>query len=301
MKKLFLALLISMFVFPGFCSVIVISDGIWKVAEKMSQDDFLAGQLHEIESLAINGKTLEAAKLCENLREDIRADDVYMDDGEYLPMVLDSMALYYYSQGDVANPEIPDRAEKLIAKYTKIAEGKAYSAYKYLYHRIRYFYYVRKEYSKMISAQKAMILYDPFDWGQILVLLDYVDKYPEDCGSLEKFVEAFKERGGIVDNEFELSLILNSRDKQPQKLSKACQWILKNRLADSAVILRGLPRITAVISSRDKESLLNYYYTLTDLALQQPATEDRLVVFAAALNERQKIETAAPTILPPKD
>jgi len=49
------------------------------------------------------------------------------------------------------------------------------------------------------------------------------------------------------------------------------------------------------------EALTEYYYALTDLALRQSSTEDRLTVFAAALNERQKIVTAAPEVLPPKD
>jgi len=51
---------------------------------------------------------------------------------------------------------------------------------------------------------------------------------------------------------------------------------------------------------KQPQTLIDYYYALTNLALKQPSTEERLTVFSIAINERQKLVTAAPEILPPK-
>lgn len=153
----------------------------------------------------------------------------------------------------------------------------------------------------MIGSQKDMILYDPSDYGQILTLMDYIRDYPDEIGDLDKFVKEFKEKGGVIDPEFDLTLLLASKKKNREKIEGACAWLEKQSGSSPEILMRALPRITKFISIKDKEALIEYYYALTDLALRQSSTEDRLTVFAAALNERQKIATAAPEVLPPKE
>jgi len=283
-----------------FSSSIEISQGVWSVSKNMTGDQSIAGKLREIEIIARQDKA-KAAEMCASLKNALKDSEIYMDDDEYLPLVLDSMGLYYAAYKDSGDKLVLGEAQRLLEEYSKKAEGKEYSAYKYLYHRIRAYYFNRRDYKKMINAQKDMILYDPTDYGQILTLMDYIRDYPDEIGDLDKFVKEFKERGGIIDPEFDLTLLLASKKKSnSEKIKGACAWLEKQSGGAPEVIMRALPRITKFVSAKDKEALTDYYYALTDLALRQSSTEDRLTVFAMALNERQKLVAAVPEILPPK-
>ena len=302
MKNVFFNALMAFFFICSsiaFASNIEISQGIWNVSKNMTNNQSLGGKLREIEIIARQDKA-KAADMCAKLKDSLEDPESYMDDGEYLPLVLDSMGLYYAVYKDSGDKRALSEAQRLLEAYSKKAEGKEYSAYKYLFHRIRAYYFNRKEYKKMINAQKDMILYDPSDYGQILTLMDYIRDYPDEIGDLDKFVKEFKERGGVLDPEFDLTLLLASKRKNREKIEGACAWLEKQSGASPEILMRALPRITKFISIKDKEALTEYYYALTDLALRQSSTEDRLTVFAAALNERQKIVTAAPEVLPPK-
>ena len=302
MKDVFNALMAFFFIClsTAFASNIEISQGIWNVSKNMTNDQSLGGKLREIEIIARQDKA-KAAEMCAKLKDSLEDSEIYMDDEEYLPLVLDSMGLYYAVYKDSGDKKALSEAQRLLDAYAKKAEGKEYSAYKYLFHRIRAYYFNRKEYKKMINTQKDMILYDPSDYGQILTLMDYIRDYPDEIGDLDKFVKEFKEKGGVIDPEFDLTLLLASKKKNREKIEGSCAWLEKQSGASPEILMRALPRITKFISIKDKEALIEYYYALTDLALRQSSTEDRLTVFAAALNERQKLVTAAPDILPPKD
>lgn len=303
MRKLYLGVfLILLFLSSGtvFSSSIEIAQGVWNVSKNMTGNPSIGGKLREIEIIARQDKA-KAAEMCAKLKDSLEDSEIYMDDEEYLPLVLDSMGLYYAVYKDSGDKKALSEAQRLLDAYAKKAEGKEYSAYKYLFHRIRAYYFNRKEYKKMINTQKDMILYDPSDYGQILTLMDYIRDYPDEIGDLDKFVKEFKEKGGVIDPEFDLTLLLASKKKNREKIEGSCAWLEKQSGASPEILMRALPRITKFISIKDKEALIEYYYALTDLALRQSSTEDRLTVFAAALNERQKLVTAAPDILPPKD
>lgn len=303
MRKLYLVVfLILLFLSSStaFSSSIEIAQGIWNVSKNMTNDQSLGGKLREIEIIARQDKA-KAADMCAKLKDSLEDSEIYMDDEEYLPLVLDSMGLYYAVYKDSGDKKALTEAQRLLEAYAKKAEGKEYSAYKYLFHRIRAYYFNRKEYKKMINTQKDMILYDPSDYGQILTLMDYIRDYPDEIGDLDKFVKEFKEKGGVIDPEFDLTLLLASKKKNREKIEGSCAWLEKQSGASPEILMRALPRITKFVSIKDKEALIEYYYALTDLALRQSSTEDRLTVFAAALNERQKLVTAAPEVLPPKE
>ena len=303
MRKLYLGVfLILLFLSSGtvFSSSIEIAQGVWNVSKNMTGNPSIGGKLREIEIIARQDKA-KAAEMCVKLKDSLEDSEIYMDDEEYLPLVLDSMGLYYAVYKDSGDKKALSEAQRLLEAYSKKAEGKEYSAYKYLFHRIRAYYFNRKEYKKMINTQKDMILYDPSDYGQILTLMDYIRDYPDEIGDLDKFVKEFKDKGGVIDPEFDLTLLLASKKKKREKIEGACARLEKQSGASPEILMRALPRITKFISIKDKEALTEYYYALTDLALRQSSTEDRLTVFAAALNERQKIVTAAPEVLPPKD
>lgn len=282
-----------------FSGHIDIVNGVWAVSKNMTKNQDIGGKLREIEAVA-RKDTDRAAELCKELKESLDDPEIYTDDGEYLPLVLDSMWLYYAAHKGLQGKEVLREAERLIEEYSEKAEEQGYCAYKYLYHRIRAYYYRKKDNKSMIKAQKDMILYDPSDYGQIMTLMDQIRDCPDDAGDLDAFLSKFKERQGVVEPEFELTMLLASKKSDSEKVKGACAWLEKQSGGAPEVIMRALPRITKFVSIKDKEALTDYYYALTDLALRQPSTEDRLTVFAMALNERQKIVTAAPEILPPK-
>lgn len=282
-----------------FSGHIDIVNGVWAVSKNMTKNQEIGSKLREIEAVA-RQDTDKAAELCKTLKDSLGDEEIYTDDGEYLPLVLDSMWLYYAAHKGLQGKAVLTEAQKLIEAYAEKAEGKAYTAYKYLYHRIRAYYFGKKNYKLMIKAQKDMILYDPDDYSQIMTLMDQIRDCPNDIGDLDEFISEFEKKGGVVEAEFELTLLLASKKKNSEKIESACAWIEKQSGASPDVLIRALPRITKFVSIKDKDALEDYYYALTDLALRQSSTEDRLTVFAAALNERQKIVTAAPDLLPPK-
>lgn len=303
MRKSSLVVLLSLLFLSSsalFSSSIEIAQGVWNVSKNMTGNPSIGGKLREIEIIARQDKA-KAAEMCAKLKDSLEDSEIYMDDEEYLPLVLDSMGLYYAVYKDSGDKKALSEAQRLLDAYAKKAEGKEYSAYKYLFHRIRAYYFNRKEYKKMINTQKDMILYDPSDYGQILTLMDYIRDYPDEIGDLDKFVKEFKDKGGVIDPEFDLTLLLASKKKNREKIEGSCAWLEKQSGSSPEILMRALPRITKFISIKDKEALIEYYYALTDLALRQSSTEDRLTVFAAALNERQKLVTAAPEVLPPKE
>lgn len=283
-----------------FSGHIDIVNGVWAVSKNMTKNQEIGGKLREIEAVA-RQDTDKAAELCKELKESLDDPEIYTDDGEYLPLVLDSMWLYYAAHKGLQGKAVLTEAQRLIEEYAEKAEGQRYCAYKYLYHRIRGYYYGKKDNKSMIKAQKDMILYDPADYSQIMTLMDQIRDLPEAAGDLDAFLSEFKERQGVVEPEFELTLILASKKKSnSEKIKGACAWLEKQSGGAPEVIMRALPRITKFVSAKDKEALTDYYYALTDLALRQSSTEDRLTVFAMALNERQKLVAAVPEILPPK-
>lgn len=275
---------------------IPIVNGVWILSDKVTNDVQLTQKLYEIELTAKTDRRA-AAELSEKLLGEEKAKNAVMTDEERLPLVLESLILSYRDDKKINDPEISKKARAAIRKYADMARGKGYSAYKYLFHRLRDYHWRKGEYADMINIQKEMILYDPYDQGQILTLLDYIRDYPTEYGDLKKFAKDFEKAGGIMFEEMSLTFLLETQDGPAEKIKAACVWLAKNRFASPEILLRALPRITACVSLKEKDSLKEYYFALSDLALQQPSKEDRLPVFAAALNERQKLLTVVPDLL----
>lgn len=275
---------------------IPIVNGVWLLSNKVTNDVQVTQSLYEIELTAKTDRR-KAADLSESLLTLDNIKNIKMTDEEYLPLVLESLILFYRDDKKINDPEISKKARTAIKKYARMVNGKGYSAYKYLFHRIRDYHWRKRQYADMIDIQKEMILYDPYDQGQILTLLDYIRDFPTEYGDLKKFAKEFENVGGIMDEEMSLTFLLESQDDPADKTKAACIWLAKNRFAAPEILLRALPRITACISLKEKDSIKEYYFALSDLALQQPSKEDRLPVFAAALNERQKLLTVVPDLL----
>ena len=270
-----------------------ISSGKWSLSPNMKANTNLAVRLREIELATLN----DALVLTEALKKEAIVEDVYMDDGEYLPLVLDSLALSLEERIAFPEVKIANKAEKLLEQYKKISEGKNFLAYKQLYLRQIRGYKRNEDYKKMIEAQKALVLYDPFDFASRMALQDSARDYPSEMGDMDDFQKKYVEAGGVIDGAMELAFILTGSGELKTKLKKGCEWIHKNRFASQELLLTALPRLTALVVPEDKEGALEYYKALSNLALQQPLEEERMITFAAAMDERKKLLSLVPSLL----
>ena len=117
---------------------------------------------------------------------------------------------------------------------------------------------------------------------------------------MDGFIKEYAKAGGTMYEELLLAAVLTSKDKPVAKMTRACEWLDKNRSGSEKMLSRALPLIATLIDAKHPQTAIEYYYALTNLAVRQPSNEERLTIFAMAINERQKLITALPDILPPK-
>ena len=117
---------------------------------------------------------------------------------------------------------------------------------------------------------------------------------------MDGFIKEYTKTGGTKHEELLLAAILTSKDKPVAKMMRACEWLDNNRSGSEKMLSRALPLIATLIDAKYPQTAVEYYYALTNLAVRQPSNEERLTIFAMAINERQKLITALPDILPPK-
>ncbi len=277
-----------------------VSANVWLVSENITSNNSLRIKFQDIEVLAKRHERSEAIRRIKELRQNNNLDNVILKDKELLPLVLDGMELYYWACDNPESKAIPEKVNSLLSEYKEAAEGKGLTSYKQVYQILRRYYGHIGNIAKAIDIQKRVILYDPKDYVAITQLIDYAKKDPEICGELDNFVKEYSDAGGTLYEELKLAAILTSNDDIIKKMARACEWLEKNAGASEKIIARSLPVITLLTDSKHPQTLIDYYHALTNLALKQPSNEERLTVFSMAINERQKLITAAPEVLPPK-
>lgn len=277
----------------NYGEALTVSGGVWLVAENIVSNDALRMSLQEIEMLVKSGEKGKAIKHIEKIRKETKDNLPSMKDGENLPLILDVMELYYKGLSDV------EEATTLLDKYRESAKGKRYTAYKQLYQMLRKRYSGLKDYKNAAEVAKEAALYDPKDYLLILPLIDLTKESPKECGELDSFIKEYTKSGGTKHEELLLAAILTSKDKPVTKMMRACEWLDNNRSGSEKMLSRALPLIATLIDAKYPQTAVEYYYALTNLAVRQPSNEERLTIFAMAINERQKLITALPDILPP--
>lgn len=300
MKKRGIAFIILLtFVLILEVKALNISGGVWLVSETVISNDVVRMELQDIESLVRAHEESMAISAIGALI-DKATDDVKLSDNEYFPLVLDAMELYYAIKLQPNNDNIPKGARSLLDKYNDKAKGHGYSAYKQIYQMMRLHFKSKKRIKEAIEIQKEAAMYDPKDYVSILPLVTFAKENTKECGELDTFINKYKEAGGIIYEELQLAAIITSNESAVKKMNRACDWLDENALSSEKILTKALPLITKIASAKEPQTLIDYYYALTDLALHQPTSEDRLTVFAMAINERQKLITAAPELLPPR-
>lgn len=275
-------------------SAFTVNRMIWQISDCVT-NAYLYDQLSSAERHAKFNELNEAAEILEALQNEKVASEYLLPNGEPLDLVLSSAILWYKAeQIKNVDPEIAENARKLIGKWAEKAKGRQWQSYKFLFHRIRSYYIAIKNPKGRIETQKEMILYDPFDEEQIKSLDEYCVRFPESIGDLKTFLEQFKKAGGILSPRLELTLITLSDKSSEEKLDNVITWLGLRKNAELEIIQLGVEYAIGLISVENSSGVKKLYDSLSDLALWQPANEERMPIVALLLNERAKIKAIAP-------
>lgn len=266
----------------------------WQISDTVT-NAYLYEKLTKIEQLAKTSDLQGAATLIDDLRCDAAVKDYVSSDGEPLALVLVSASLWYRAES-VRNSdnEIVKEAREQLNQWAEKAKDKQWKSYKYLFHRIRAYYVTQKNQRGRIETQKEMILYDPFDQEQLKSFEEYCDRFPESVGDLSSFLEKYKSKGGVMTPKFTLTLITLSDKSREEKLKELSTWLKEHKGSDLETLKLGIEFGMGEISVEEPQTVKKMYDLLTDLALWQPADEERMPIIAMILNERAKVETIAP-------
>lgn len=268
---------------------------VWVLSD-ITTNAVLKGKLKEAEFFASNKEFLEAAGSLQNVCDEYALDN-FVFEGEPFNLIVNGARLWYKSRaGSFKDQSIVKEAEKLLRDYSKEAEGKAWVNYKYLYHRIRDYHLVKKEYDNVLRIQKELILYDVKDNWTVDSYLEYLRNYSLKDDS-KAFFSEIEKRGGKINPRMKVLLIGNSI-KDGEEGAWAClfAWFNENRKTDLETLKQGMEIVTKYIDSKNLDIAREYYITLTNLALGQVATEENMPKIAYFLNERQKLKTLIPQV-----
>lgn len=288
---------ISLFLVPLNASAFTVNRMVWQISDGVT-NAYLYEQLSLAERHAKLNELVEAAQTLEALRNDKAASEYFLTNGEPLDLVLSSAVLWYKAEYiKNLDPEIVEKARTLIDKWAEKAKGRQWKSYKFLFHRIRSYYVAIKNPKGRIETQKEMILYDPFDEEQIKSLDEYCVRFPDSVGDIKNFIVKFKDAGGRLTPKFELTLISLSELSQDEKIDAMIEWLKIRKDSDIETIRVGIDFLISLASVENPETIKKIYAILTNLALWQPANEDRMPIVALILSERAKIEAVSPDSL----
>ena len=261
------------------------------ISDDIKGNDTLRKMLLKAEGYVENDNYGLAAETISEAKKMVNDDDTIAEEPALL--VLDSTELWYRSLSrGKKDPKNLKEAERLIKKYSKIAENKNYQSYKLLFHRMRDFYHCTGDYANKVAVQRRMIYYDPKDPEQWDSYLEYCRTYPalnEDCESFVK--ELLKERGVVISPAMDLA-VLDSRFRKGDKsaFNDILLWLDKNRTADKDTLKYAFSIIGQILDSKDSVMIKDYYFALTNLALAQKTDSENVVALAFILSEREKIK-----------
>ena len=293
--RFFISLLLLALAFGGASNLLAfeIKGDVWVLSE-LTTNQVLKVKLIEAEYCASNKNYAEAAEKLANVLDEYAADK-FVFEGEPFSLILSGTILWYKAKNSAFKDQaIVDEAGKLLKQYKSKAEGKAWPSYKYLFHRQRDYYFVKKDYDNVLKIQKGLILYDVLDNWAIDSYLEYMGKFSL-VDDTEAFFAEIEKKGGKINPKMRLLLIskaFENNDKDAWK--KIFAWFDKNRQLDLESLKQGMAIVSSNLKSKDLEIAKEYYLTLTDLALGQVASEENMPKIAYILNERQKLVTLVP-------
>lgn len=267
---------------------------VWFLSETVTNASIYTS-LYNAEEVAKHGDNLKAAKILDNLSTNELVKGYITTDTEPLLLALTSASLWYRAEyAKNKNIKILTEAEKAIEKWAEEAKGNRWESYKKLYHRIRAYYIKNCDFKNLFNVQKKMILYDVFDKSQLDSLESYFEKYPEYVDEMSDFINEFKKRGGTLTPSLELASISESRISDEEKFKAIIEWLKEHHNASLESIQKGVNKGILFLSVKNPERVRIFHDTLTDIALWQPGSDERMPIIAYLINERSKIEAIFP-------
>ena len=267
---------------------------VWFLSETVTNANIYAF-LYNAEEAAKIGDNLKAAKILDNLSSNEFVKGYITTDNEPLDLALASASLWYRAEyAKNKDTKIIAETEKTISKWAEKAKGNRWESYKKLYHRIRAYHIKNCDFKNLFNVQKKMILYDVFDKSQLDSLESYFEKYPEYVDEMSDFINEFKKRGGTLTPSLELALICESEISDEKKFKAIMSWLKEHHNANLGTIEKGVNKGVLFLSVKKPEWVRIFHDTLTDIALWQPGSDDRMPVIAYLINERSKIEAILP-------
>lgn len=271
-----------------------IKGSVWFLSETVTNANIYT-RLYNAEEAAKIGDNLKAAKILDSLSSNEFAKRYITTDNEPLSLALTSASLWYRSEyAKNKDIKIVAETEKTIVKWAEEAKGKRWESYKKLYHRIRAYYIKNCDFKNLFNVQKKMILYDVFDKSQLDSLESYFEKYPEYVDEMSDFINEFKKRGGTLTPSLELALICESKISDEEKFKAIIEWLKEHHNASLESIQKGVNKGILFLSVKNPERVRIFHDTLTDIALWQPGSDERMPIIAYLINERSKIEAIFP-------
>ena len=276
------------------CKAFEIKGDVWVLSEVVT-NSVLKEKLKEAEFYALNKNAYEAASSLKTISKDF--PNVKTAEGEPLELVIEGARLWYKAKASsFKDQKIVAEAEKLLNAYAKKADDKSWNSYKYLFHRIRDYYFNKKDYENVLKIQKELVLYDVLDNWAIDSYLEYLKTFSL-TDNTEEFFKEIVNKGGKMSPKMELQLIkLSLKNKEKDSWQALLTWFDNNRRAEMGVLREAIDIASLNLDSSNTAMIKTYYITLTNVILAQVANEENMPKIAELLNERQKIKTICPEI-----
>ena len=285
------------FCIPMLCHAFMIEKGVWLIADTVTNADIYT-ELTKVEEAAKTQKLKEASQLLVDILQSGKADGYVASDMEPLSLTIYSASLWYKAESyHNQNQAIVKEARTAIKEWEEKAKGNQWKSYKNLFYRMRDHYIRKKDQVNRIATQKEAILYDPFDLEQISSLNEYCRRFPNCVGDMAAFAKEFKEKGGVLPAFLELTIIVAENNDKEKKLDAVLSWLWANRHESLENIKNGVETASQLISIEHPEGIKLIVSSLTDLALAQPGSEERMPVIAYLINERAKIQAISKDVL----
>ena len=279
------------------CNAFVIEKGVWLIADTVT-NAYLYSELNKAEEEVKAQKTREALKRLNDILQSGLTDNYIATDTEPLTLTVCSAALWYKAESfHNRNREIIKETRKVIDEWKDRAKGNQWKSYKNLFYRIRDHYIRKGDQVNRIALQKEAILYDPFDLEQLKSLDEYCRRFPECVGDMRTFINDLKNAGGILPPFLELTMIVSQNGDKGEKLNAIIEWLKNKRHEELDTIKCGVECASQLISIDEPNSIKSLSNALTDLALWQPGSEERMPVIAYLINERAKILAISKDVL----
>lgn len=272
------------------CASIDIKNGIWLLHPHVTGSVFLAESIIEIEDLAKNQCWKNAADIANKLSQNKVVNHSYFSNGEPVSMVLECMGAVYLSKVTNDKNKIIYIFNRVLDKYKVSASDKRYYCYKYAQQTLRSYYIENSMSKEAFELFKICILYDPFDYYQMTLLINWGSENKKYMPKIIDFIYDLCQHGHTVPAEVTLNLIVNNSLDLETRIHLISKWLKYNLHQHSDVVCRSINEMYCITNSSNADLINKVHILLVDTALKQKNTDDRLSVIASSIKLKNILE-----------